>query len=902
MIGKTIGHYQIIEKLGEGGMGVVYKASDAHLDRFVAIKVLPPERVADADRKRRFIQEAKTASALNHPSIITIYDIDEADGMDFIAMEYIAGKTLDELIPRKGLRLTLILKYAVQIADALARAHAAGIIHRDVKPSNVMVNEHGLVKVLDFGLAKLKESIPYDISGTTATIETQEVSVTEKGSIVGTVAYMSPEQAEGKPLDARSDIFSFGSVLYEMVNGRRAFQGDSKISTLSAILNQEPKPLEDVPHDLEKVITRCLRKDPERRFQNMSDLKVELAELREESESGSLTRGTTSAAKYRSRRWWWAGATVMILAGLALYAWLWLRPVPYQLPSWHLRQLTSDDAVSLWGTLSPDGKLMAFVSDRVGRGQMDLFIQQVSGGSPVRLTDGKQKVNAIAFAPDGMQIVYGTIGQDSAIWGIPTVGGESRRIADRNKNETTLKVSPDGTWICSYELVGPYSGQFRVTPLAGGQTKLVAPRVFQNGNFIWSPDSQGLLLRAGLSHEAFVGGDTDLWFIGINGETSATGVGPIAMASGLSSFSPRTWVGSRLFVTGYKAGATDLWQVRLPATSKKASGTMQPLTSGWTGRAVSSVAADGRRMLFTDTAAARTSIWVLTVDAETGKISGAPQRVSQGLSNEDSAVALEGGQRILFDRWAGDRWSFHTRDLASGKETLLVEVQNPLAPVASRDGSRFAYVSHEDKKRVVYVASTRGGAPRRVCEACGRPTDWSPDGTKLLAHDLNGKPGQAGFIDIDTGGTKVFLEHTQRIYNPVLSPDGRWVVFTLHPPGPMRTYVAPYREDRIIPENEWILLRQSDFYERYFRWSPRGEALYFLRRPYGENRDSIWAIPFQRTSGKPLGEAIPVFEPEDWRLMPYGDPSVIGISLVPGRLFFSQAEIKTNIWLAEVEK
>ena len=234
MIGKTLDHYQITEKLGEGGMGVVYKARDTHLDRFVALKILPPEKVSDPDRKRRFIQEAKAASALNHPSIITIYDIDQADGVDFIAMEYVAGKTLDELIPRKGMRLSLALKYAVQIADALARAHGAGIIHRDLKPSNVMVDEHGLVKVLDFGLAKLTET-----SGPEAKTA---ATPTGEGTILGTAAYMSPEQAEGKKVDARSDIFSLGSVLYEMVTGQKAFQGTSKMSTLSAILHQEPKP------------------------------------------------------------------------------------------------------------------------------------------------------------------------------------------------------------------------------------------------------------------------------------------------------------------------------------------------------------------------------------------------------------------------------------------------------------------------------------------------------------------------------------------------------------------------------------------------------------------------------------------------------------------------------------
>jgi serine/threonine protein kinase len=204
MIGRTILHYQIVETLGRGGMGVVYKARDTHLDRFVAIKILPPEKVADPERRRRFVQEAKAASALNHPNIVHIYDIAEADGIQFIAMEYVLGKTLDQMIGRKGLRLNETLKFAVQIANALAKAHSAGIVHRDLKPSNVMVTADGLVKVLDFGLAKLTERTSGEF-GETATMRAEEKPDTAEGTVVGTVAYMSPEQAEGKPVDARSD-------------------------------------------------------------------------------------------------------------------------------------------------------------------------------------------------------------------------------------------------------------------------------------------------------------------------------------------------------------------------------------------------------------------------------------------------------------------------------------------------------------------------------------------------------------------------------------------------------------------------------------------------------------------------------------------------------------------------
>src|SRR6266550_149889 len=241
MIGRMLGHYRIDSKLGEGGMGVVYRAFDTHLDRAVAIKVLRPDATASPERKRRFVQEAKSASALNHPGIIHIYDIDTADlpdgPTDFIAMEFVPGKTLDQCIGKSGLSLKDTLKYGIQIADALARAHAAGIVHRDLKPANIIVADDGRVKLLDFGLAKLTEVIDGDPEGAT-TMAAQATPKTEEGAILGTVAYMSPEQAEGKKVDDRSDIFSFGSVLYEMVTGEKPFHGDTKASTLSAILHK----------------------------------------------------------------------------------------------------------------------------------------------------------------------------------------------------------------------------------------------------------------------------------------------------------------------------------------------------------------------------------------------------------------------------------------------------------------------------------------------------------------------------------------------------------------------------------------------------------------------------------------------------------------------------------------
>jgi eukaryotic-like serine/threonine-protein kinase len=229
MIGQTIAHYQILDKLGEGGMGVVYRANDMHLDRPVAIKLLRPETVADADRKRRFVLEARAASALNHPNIVTVHDIASADGVDFIVMEYVDGKPLNELIPRKGMRLDHLLKVAIQIADALAAAHDRGIVHRDLKPANIVVTGSGLVKVMDFGVAKLTEAVAVEQQ---ATCTMRQQLATAEGVIIGTAAYMSPEQAEGSKVDTRSDIFSFGIMLYEMATGQQPFHAETRMKTL----------------------------------------------------------------------------------------------------------------------------------------------------------------------------------------------------------------------------------------------------------------------------------------------------------------------------------------------------------------------------------------------------------------------------------------------------------------------------------------------------------------------------------------------------------------------------------------------------------------------------------------------------------------------------------------------
>jgi len=530
IVGQTIAHYQVLAKVGEGGMGVVYKARDTHRQCFVALKVLPHDRIADEERKRRFIQEARTASALNHPNIITVHDIARDNGLDYIAMEFVSGKTLNELIGHKGMKLGDALKYGVQIADALAAAHAAGIIHRDLKPANIMVMDDGRVKVLDFGLAKLVEAGPNDY-GTT------QMAQTESGAILGTIAYMSPEQAEGKKMDARTDIFAFGAVLYEMITGRRAFQGESSAGTLGAILNQEPKAIgeirEETPPELEKLVARCLRKDPNRRAQHMADVKVALEDLKEESESGKL-RAVMAPRRARVPIMAIAGLTFLALV-VVLAAVYWMRRPVNTSDQSKWQQITDlQDAVSQ-PALSPDGRMVAYVRGAetfITHGQ--IYVKLLPNGVPLEIThDGIDK-SFPAFSPDGTEVDYTGIDKDFNwdTYAVPVMGGTPRRLlpnasglswinpqqvlfseiqntphmsivtANRSRAEERKvyvpatergmahqsALSPDGKWVLVVEMENSGWTQCRLVPFSGSDPgrPISPPGACVNAE--WSPD------------------------------------------------------------------------------------------------------------------------------------------------------------------------------------------------------------------------------------------------------------------------------------------------------------------------------------------------------------------------------------------------------------------------------
>lgn len=912
MIGRTLGHYQIIEKLGEGGMGVVYKARDTHLDRFVALKILPPEKVADQERKQRFKQEAKAASSLNHPGIITIHDITSDGGVDFIAMEYVEGKTLDQLIPRKGMRFDDVLKIGAEIADALAAAHSIGIIHRDIKPSNIMVSDQGRVKVLDFGLVKLKETAPTASTPTTVTAPFQ----TSEGRILGTVSYMSPEQAQATEVDARSDIFSFGSVLYEMVTGRRAFEGSSVISTLSSILHLDPKPITETvvgtPPELQRIIGRCLRKAPERRFQSIADVSVILKELREELQSGTPAIGgvpPTGVSSSRAR----IGKRGLLVAALVIAAvaagyWMTRQKPPLAAPV--LTRLTFDSGLTFEPTLSPDGKLVAYASDRSGDGNLDIWVQQVAGGEAVRLTRHAADDREPAFSPNGDKIAFRSEREGGAIYVVPAIGGDERLIARHGR---TPRFSPDGQWIAywvgsaaSIDAFGPsWAGQIFVVPSTGATPTQLGPEFLSARYPTWTPDGKHIL---------FVGvrdrpEDIDWWVTPIGGgETVRTGAyaafGPLTLLIGYAPMvSPSMWLGDHVVFSIPLGNTINLWRVPISSNNWRVTGAAERVTFGAGLEVQPSIAAHGAgaRVAFANVTS-NIHVWSLPVDSSRALVTGELKQLTTSSDDRTPSLSADGRTLVFSSNRTGntDVW---IKDLASGRETALTATPvNEDLPKVTLDGSKVAYATANQAGLPFYVdvVPAGGGVPERVCDDCGVLWDWSSDGRWILFGQ-----GAVRFVGpIDTAAAKKadFLKHPRySLVQPHLSPDDKWIVVIAADvaPGRAQILLVP-RTAQVTPaDDEWIPVTDGSTFDDKPRWSPDGRMIYFT-----SDRDGfrcLWAQRLEPTTRRPAGPPLPVYHFHTARrsLLNTG-VFKLEIAVARDKIVFNIGEITGNIWLAQV--
>src|SRR5918993_3069801 len=510
MIGTQIGHYRIERKLGEGGMGEVYLASDTKLGRQVALKILTGVLADDADRRERFEREARAAAALNHPNIVTIHSVENIDGVPILTLELIDGQTLGELIPADGLPLDRVLTLGIPLADAVGAAHQRGITHRDLKPANVMVTTDGRLKVLDFGLAKVKEEAQFVADAGMPT-----AALTGEGRIVGTVAYMSPEQAEGKTVDPRSDVFSLGIILYEMATGKRPFGGDTHMSTLSSIIKDTPKSIQEVrpglPRDLAKIINRCLAKDVEDRYQSAKDLRNDLRALKNDLTSGEIVPITGSGdraaaapaappARAGSRSTMLVAAGALVLAVVGGAAW-WMskgaapaEPTARPFNDINLTRLTTTGTSGL-AAMSLDGRYVAHVS--IKDGKQSLWLRQIATTSNVELVPAEEvRYIGLTFSPDGNHIYYSTYarGQNLGIlYQIGVLGGGARVVLE--DVDTAVSFAPDGKQFAFIRGM-PDTGKSAVVVVnadGSGLRELIVrslPLSFPLEGIAWSPDGK----------------------------------------------------------------------------------------------------------------------------------------------------------------------------------------------------------------------------------------------------------------------------------------------------------------------------------------------------------------------------------------------------------------------------
>jgi eukaryotic-like serine/threonine-protein kinase len=537
MIDETISHYRIIEKLGGGGMGVVYKAEDSRLDRFVALKFLPEGMAHDSQSLERFRREAKAASALNHPNICTIYDIGEENGKAFIAMEFLDGLTLKHRIGNRPVETDTLLSLAIEIADALDAAHGEGIIHRDIKPANIFVTKRGHAKVLDFGLAKV--TMAESRTGGEAT-EIEPTHLTSPGTALGTVAYMSPEQVRARDLDARSDLFSFGAVLYEMSTGALPFRGESSGVTQREILDSTPVAAQrlnpDLPAELERIVNKALEKDRDLRYQYAADMRADLKRLKREIESGhsapagksdsgatpqSIGSGISAASSgsahtdssdqvgtghssgssvvraAKQHKFGAAGATLVVLvllaaAGFGVYSFLHrAAPVPFQ--NFTIAQATNSNR-ALVTSISPDGKYLLTVMDDKGRNS--LWLRNIANGSDTQIVPPSANIPNAAFSPDGDYVYFrraeNAINSDFNIYRTPVLGGTPQALV--GDVDSAFAFSPDGVRMAYFRANDPEPGKFRLlsSKIDGSDEKVlfIAPLAYLPRWVSWSPDGK----------------------------------------------------------------------------------------------------------------------------------------------------------------------------------------------------------------------------------------------------------------------------------------------------------------------------------------------------------------------------------------------------------------------------
>jgi Tol biopolymer transport system component len=828
LTGSQLGPYEIRGRLGAGGMGEVYRAQDSRLGRDVALKILPETFASDPDRVRRFEKEARAASALNHPNIVTVYEIGAADSLSYIAMELVEGKTLREALAAGPLSSKKLLDLSCQVSTGLAQAHEAGIVHRDLKPENIMVSKDGFAKILDFGVAKrVASDRGAPTSGATETV------MTEAGSVVGTVGYMSPEQASGSAVDFRSDQFSFGSILYEMATGRRAFVRGSTPETLTAIIREEPEPIAalnpKLPVPVRWIIERCLAKEARRRFASTEDLASDLAMIRDHlSEATSAVEAVPTAVASMRRRRWWISAVLAagILFTAVVVAWH-LRRIDYfwqnPLRAARFTRLTDWEGSEVDAAISSDGKFVTFLSDRDG--PFDAWVTQVGSAEFLNLSRGRfpdlylDRVRNVGFSGDDAHVwmrVSAPDGKKEDSWLVPTMGGTPRPFLP---NAVEVVWSPDRMRTLYHSSV-PGDPLF-VADRSGTNSRQIFIENPGNHNHYpaWSLDGRFVYFVRGIPSPY----DMDMWRIPSTGGTAERLTNHHSRVAYLAFLDEHTLLYTAPRPDGSGSGlyAMDV-ERRIP----------HALSFGLEEYASVAASADGRRLVVT-VANPTSHLWIAPVSEHVVDDSGV-SRFS--LPAVRAAAPRFGRGYLLFLSSKGGAdglWKFK-----DGSDTELwkgAEGAVAAAPAISPDGTQICFVVRDGKEARLHMMAADGTGTRRITESLDvrDAPSWSPDGKWIAVVAAEGKEQPLFKVAVD-GGAPVRLVGGVN-YNPVWSPDGRFIAYSENHGGPT------YQLKGVTPEKQPFRLPEATVRAggNRYRFLPDGKALVLLQG-YIRHQDFWW--------------------------------------------------------------
>ncbi len=816
--GVRLGPYEILSAIGAGGMGEVYKARDTRLDRVVALKV------AKNEFTQRFEAEARAIAALNHPHICTLHDV----GTNYFVMEYVDGQPLREMIPRDGLALARALDYAAQIAEALAAPHASGIVHRDLKPGNIMITGPGsgnpdCVKVVDFGLASVSAS-KRQSSGDSTFIESE-------GAIAGTVAYMSPEQAQGHAVDARSDIFSFGAVLYEMLTGVRAFAGDSPISTLAAIIHKDPRPAGEIvaglPHEVDALLGRCLQKDPARRWGNMGEVKAALRDL--EASAAAPTRYTPA---WLSSRWRVAGIAALAVA-LAAGVWMWRRPAsPPTVAA--VRQITRSAGLDMGPSFSPDGSQIAFSSNRSGR--FEIYVRSLAAdGAERQISSDKQDSIQPAWSPDGRYVAY-VNAQHGGVKLVPASGGPSRYLTDIgdspqwSPDSRTLAIREYSTEVNpAYESTRPDSGEILalVDAQSGALRALTdqSKAPFNPSAPRWLTDGRRLLFTSQPPDSRLVG----LWIADVASHESHlihSGIFPLSAVLSLK--------GGYLYFTDRAATVPGIWRGRTGRNGKiESAEPLIPMEGGIPRDLI--ISADGSRLAFSQQTG-ESDLWSIPVDSK-GAPAGEPKPVIQDRSfrNTDPVYSPDGSKLAWCSSQTDNTDVIYVAN-ADGSSPVAVTTafHTSLRPQWVGKDLTLAYLVRQNGEFSYWIAPLQG-RPERIHPSLDlRNADrlrLSRDGTTLVAQITTPVGLQLVVTPLRGGPVRAITPANRNVGFPLWSPDGRWVAAQERLKGRSTLVVVPSAGGEIK-----TLAREFTQYFA-FDWSMEGDRILFAGL-----RDSAWNI------------------------------------------------------------